>query len=105
MQDLSHEITNLNKFLSEKHHEITSSGDKQNKFIEQLFASYSSYPMQSFCIKIELEQVKHNKNIKIEPKDLINLAKETFLTLKLNKKWITEDPKIIALSTIMKSIN
>ena len=85
-----------------KNDEIIKAGESNQDFIIQLFQVYKTCPVPQFRHAMDIEYNKYIDGAKMTPTQLMTTA---LLRYNANKDhWKTEDPKLIALTTVVEKL-
>ena len=103
-KDFSHNIVEVNKYFSLKNNEILSAGEGNDDHIFQLFNCYASCPVQKFQNAIQCVKNKSDEKKNVTAEILMAKASSCYNALQLEHRWITEDPKIVAMTTCLEKI-
>ena len=102
--EFSHNISEANKWFEQQNNEILSAGETNNDCVWQLFNCYLSCPVEPFLQAINQVKNSYDNGKDISPKELMMTALASHNTLNLEKRWITEDPKVVALVTVIEQL-
>ena len=102
--EFSHNVSEANKWFEQQNSEILSAGETNNDCVWQLFNCYLSCPVEPFLQVINQEKSSYDKGKDMSPKELMMTALTSYNALNLEKRWITEDPKVVALATVIEQL-
>ena len=101
-KDYQHNIHDVNKAFALKEREIAFGGENNPDVLFQLFQVYESCPVAKFQEHIgELRRKYNRRDPSITKEYLMAEALSFYDTLVLEKKWITQDPKMVAFSSFI----
>ena len=101
-KNFNHNINDVNSFFTLKNKEIGFSGEVNPECLYQLFKAYETCPVPKFQETISDYKRRWNRGDATVTKEaLMAEAATTCDALVLEKKWITEDPKIVAFTNFI----